>query len=54
MLGEGLQLSAQAGETRINIYTALSRLLLSQDTLPWQYHSISDNVCMCVCVCVCV
>ncbi len=42
------------GEACINISTALSRLLLSQDTLPWQYHLISDNVCVCMCVCVCV
>lgn len=28
---------------------SLSFLLLSQDTFPWQYHSISYNVCACVC-----
>lgn len=29
---------------------SLSFLLLSQDTFPWQYHSISYNICVCVCV----
>jgi len=48
MLGEWLQLSAWAGETRINISTALSLAYFSHRT-----HS-PDNIIQFLIMCVCV